>query len=150
MSGTGKSIPAAPRALPIRPDARFNARTAGLSLKPDVTVIKELMQRLWDQLELLESPAEAEPTLPLKLRDETRRFEARLIRQALARTGWHQFRAARLLGLRPTTLHSKMKRYGIRPPGSAREELTRAPRTNQRRAGARRGAPAGATDDSTT
>jgi transcriptional regulator with GAF, ATPase, and Fis domain len=113
MPGTGKSLDGAARALPIQPDARFNARTARPSTRPELFVIKELMRRLWEQLELLEPPAESEPTMPLTLRDETHRFEARLITQALARTGGHQFRAARLLGLRPTTLHEKMKRYGI-------------------------------------
>lgn len=124
MPGTGKSITGAARALPMQPDARFTARTARPSMRTELSVIKELMQRLWEQLELLEPPAEPELTMPLTLRDETHRFEARLITQALARTGWHQFRAARLLGLRPTTLHEKMKRYGIHSPASTRNQRT--------------------------
>src|SRR5215212_6200490 len=39
--------------------------------------------------------------------------EVRLIRTALGRTSGSQTRAARLLGLKPTTLNAKIKRYGI-------------------------------------
>ena len=45
--------------------------------------------------------------------DEVRRFEIDLIRRALDRTGGHQSRAARLLGMNATTLNSKIKTYNI-------------------------------------
>jgi DNA-binding NtrC family response regulator len=45
--------------------------------------------------------------------DEVQRFETGLIRLALDQTGGHQARAARLLNIRPTTLNSKIKLYGI-------------------------------------
>jgi DNA-binding NtrC family response regulator len=45
--------------------------------------------------------------------DEVRRFEIGLIRRALDQTGGHQSRAARLLGMNPTTLNSKIKTYNI-------------------------------------
>ena len=45
--------------------------------------------------------------------DEVRQFEVSLIRTALGRTSGSQTRAARLLGLKPTTLNAKIKRYGI-------------------------------------
>jgi DNA-binding NtrC family response regulator len=45
--------------------------------------------------------------------DEVRRFEVDLIRRALDRTGGHQSRAARLLGMNATTLNSKIKTYNI-------------------------------------
>jgi len=45
--------------------------------------------------------------------DEVRRFEIDLIRRALERTGGHQSRAARLLGMNATTLNSKIKTYKI-------------------------------------
>lgn len=47
------------------------------------------------------------------LADEVHRFEADLIRTALMRTGGRQRRAARLLGMKVTTLHAKIKRYKI-------------------------------------
>lgn len=49
----------------------------------------------------------------LKLHDEVRKFETDLIRTALIRTGGNQSRAARLLGVKHTTLNAKIKRYGI-------------------------------------
>ncbi len=47
------------------------------------------------------------------LAGEVQRYEADLIRCALTRTGGRQRRAAALLGIKPTTLHEKMKRYGM-------------------------------------
>jgi DNA-binding NtrC family response regulator len=44
---------------------------------------------------------------------EVERFESGLIRLALDQTGGHQARAARLLHIKPTTLNSKIKLYGI-------------------------------------
>lgn len=44
---------------------------------------------------------------------EVEQFETSLIRLALARTGGHQARAAKLLNIKPTTLNSKIKLYGI-------------------------------------
>ena len=45
--------------------------------------------------------------------DEVQRFETSLIRLALDQTHGHQARAARLLRIKPTTLNSKIKLYGI-------------------------------------
>jgi DNA-binding NtrC family response regulator len=61
----------------------------------------------------------------LNLYEEVRRFESDLIRAALVRTGGNQSRAARLLGVKHTTLNAKIKRYGIDTPspnGSAGTE----------------------------
>ncbi len=44
---------------------------------------------------------------------EVERFETGLIRLALDQTDGHQARAAKLLHIKPTTLHSKIKLYGI-------------------------------------
>ncbi len=45
--------------------------------------------------------------------EEVQRYEMELIRGALLRTQGNQRRAARLLGIKPTTLNCKIKRYGI-------------------------------------
>jgi len=45
--------------------------------------------------------------------NEVERFETGLIRLALDHTGGHQARAAKLLRIKPTTLNSKIKLYGI-------------------------------------
>jgi DNA-binding protein Fis len=45
--------------------------------------------------------------------DEVQRFETHLIRMALTETAGNQARAAKLLGIKPTTLNSKIKLFGI-------------------------------------
>ncbi|HET9122873.1 MAG TPA: helix-turn-helix domain-containing protein, partial [Acidiferrobacteraceae bacterium] len=47
------------------------------------------------------------------LRAQVENFEADLIRQTLGRCGGNRAQAARLLGLKPNTLHYKLKRYGL-------------------------------------
>lgn len=47
------------------------------------------------------------------LQNEVEHFEAELIRSALIMTGGRQRRAAKLLGMKVTTLHSKIRRYGL-------------------------------------
>jgi DNA-binding NtrC family response regulator len=50
---------------------------------------------------------------PFVLSDSVRDFEIKLIRTALLKTGGNQRRAASLLGVKVTTLHNKVKSYGI-------------------------------------
>jgi transcriptional regulator with GAF, ATPase, and Fis domain len=57
----------------------------------------------------------------LRLQDEVQRFESDLIRTALERTGGNQARAARLLGVKHTTLNAKIKRYQIQCDSHANE-----------------------------
>lgn len=47
------------------------------------------------------------------LNNRVREFEIKLIRAALLRAGGNQRRAASILGLKSTTLHNKIKNYGI-------------------------------------
>ena len=62
------------------------------------------------------SPVEADDLLPpgLSLGEAVASYERRLIMEALERSGGVQRRAARLLGMRPTTLNEKIKRLGLR------------------------------------
>jgi len=55
-------------------------------------------------------------------------YERRIIEEALLRTGGNQRRAARALGVLPTTLHEKMKRLGLirRPEAVASEPIALA------------------------
>ena len=61
----------------------------------------------------------------VRLHEEVRRFEIDLIRSALSRTSGNQTRAAQLLGVKITTLNTKIKRYKIAPVGyeAINEEL---------------------------
>ena len=54
-----------------------------------------------------------EPERNLGLQAQVQRFEIELIRNALQRTRGNQRRAAKLLGVKVTTLNCKIKRYGI-------------------------------------
>ena len=51
----------------------------------------------------------------IDLSEEIRRLEIRLIERALQETNGHQVNAARLLGLKVTTLNAKIKRFGLDP-----------------------------------
>lgn len=63
-----------------------------------------------------EDPAGAsDPGGRVEFYEEVSRFEAGLIRRALAQTRGNQKKAAELLGVNHTTLHTMMKRYQIDP-----------------------------------
>jgi DNA-binding NtrC family response regulator len=79
---------------------------------------------LSDELALRAPAPAAEERIDLK--SQLLAYERRLITAALAETGGNQRRAARQLGVLPTTLHEKMKRLGLRAepfvPPAARAE----------------------------
>ena len=78
-----------------------------------IASLKVLVLTLLRQVESLELQIGAENTPQLNLQKEVQRFEAAIIRSALAKTGGRQRRAARLLGLKVTTLNTKIKRHKI-------------------------------------
>jgi DNA-binding NtrC family response regulator len=65
------------------------------------------------EVDALARGADAQSAREINLADEVRRFETELIRSTLLRTGGRQRRAARLLGMKVSTLNAKIKRYGI-------------------------------------
>lgn len=73
-----------------------------------LTILGEL-----DSLEVATPPPPTSSSCSLRLYDEVRKFEINLIRSALSRTGGSQTNAAKLLGVKLTTLNSKIKRYRI-------------------------------------
>ena len=83
------------------------------SLDHRVETLREIALALLEKLESYQSARSAHPEGGVKLCDEVQRFEIDLIRSALDRTGGNQVRAARLLGVKPTTLNAKLKRYKI-------------------------------------
>ena len=80
--------------------------------------LKEVALTLLGAVDSLRS---AQPTRDhnIRLQDEVQRFETDLIRTALEKTGGNQARAARLLGVKHTTLNAKIKRYRILCDGYA-------------------------------
>ncbi len=78
-----------------------------------ISSLKILALSLLKRIESLEQQSSTETLTDLDLQAEVRCFEAELIRNALIRTGGRQRRAAHLLGMKVTTLNSKIKRYQI-------------------------------------
>jgi len=83
------------------------------SLDNRIETLREIASTLLEKLESLRSARPDRGEGRVKLCDEVQRFEIDLIRSALDRTGGNQVRAARLLGVKPTTLNAKLKRYKI-------------------------------------
>jgi DNA-binding NtrC family response regulator len=74
--------------------------------------LREAAITLLKEVESLTS-SHPEPERRLGLQEEVQRYEMELIRSALQRTRGNQRRAAKLLGVKVTTLNCKIKRYGI-------------------------------------
>lgn len=96
------------------PTAGAASEEISLGHKPDA--LGELAASLLKGVEELEQSLTRRGAGPAAgLQEEVQRFEAEIIRDALKKTGGHQRRAARLLGVKVSTLNAKIKRYGIRP-----------------------------------
>jgi transcriptional regulator with GAF, ATPase, and Fis domain len=76
-------------------------------------LLRELTLSLLTELEALGRSAMPAPDARLRLDDEVKRFEISLIRAALDKAHNNQARAARLLGVKHTTLNAKIKRYQL-------------------------------------
>ncbi len=75
--------------------------------------LRELVLMLLRELESLRPEQLMRPDSDASLQARVQEFETNLIRQALSRTSGNQSRAARLLGVKHTTLNAKIHRYGI-------------------------------------
>ena len=84
------------------------------------TLKQSVFIRLTPKLEQPSESAGAAIAIETEVGDKTlddyvAELEARVITQTLERCGGNKSKAARLLGLRPNTLHYKLERYGIAP-----------------------------------
>jgi DNA-binding NtrC family response regulator len=84
--------------------------------------LKMLASSMLTEVVALRENREIRIDAKLDLVEEVRRLEIDLIRCALIRTGGRQRQAARLLNVKPTTLHEKMKRYGILTDAKASDQ----------------------------
>ena len=80
-----------------------------------LNTLRETVLQLLDEVESLAVSRPVDLKRGARYSDEVRQFEVNLIRTALGRTSGSQIRAAKLLGLKPTTLNAKIKRYNIAP-----------------------------------
>ena len=83
-----------------------------------ISALRDIALTILSEVESLRGTPPVQGNGNLKLRDEVARFETDLIRSALQRTKGSQVRAARLLGVKQSTLNAKIQRYGILPHGS--------------------------------
>jgi transcriptional regulator with GAF, ATPase, and Fis domain len=72
-----------------------------------------LLTELEVEIETRNGSAELDLRRGIDLQREIERYEISLIRRALKLTGGNQAKAALLLGVKHTTLNSKVKRYGL-------------------------------------
>ena len=86
-------------------------------LNNKIATLRALADSIISEIASLEQTRRVGSSNSIDLNAEVHRFEADLVRGALLRTGGRQRAAARLLNIKPTTLHEKIKRFGI----SARE-----------------------------
>ena len=105
------------RSIQKNEPAVSNDQHQTLALDLQIGMLKEAAGIVLNQLELLRKavPGSTSPNIT-DFYDEVRRFEIELINSALYRTKGNQQRAARLLGVKATTLNSKIKRYKIMLP----------------------------------
>lgn len=75
--------------------------------------LREAALTLLREVESLASQQESQNHQPRGLQEEVQRYESELIRHALQRTRGNQRRAAKLLGVKVTTLNCKIKRLGL-------------------------------------
>ena len=95
--------------------AREYTRTASSPavMNNKLEALRVLANSILTEVASLEQDRDVMTRTEIDLMDEVQRFEANIITCARVRTGGRQRQAARLLHIKPTTLHAKMKRYGI-------------------------------------
>jgi DNA-binding protein Fis len=118
-------VPAADGPTESRVDARDGSaalRIAGRNESAVQRLVGLVQTMMRETQKLARDSAFAEATSRLRILEleagidfysEVQQFETSLIRLALDYTGGNQAQAARVLGLKPTTLNSKMKLYEI-------------------------------------
>ncbi len=83
------------------------------ALDQRLTALREAALNLLTEVESLDNSHPSRADRSLRLNDEVKQFEIDLIRIALDRTHGNQTRAARLLGVKLSTLNTKIKKYRI-------------------------------------
>lgn len=93
------------------------ATMAESKLDDRLSTLKATALQILDEVELLSIAVPVDIRSGARFSEEVRQFEVSLIKAALARTAGSQTQAARLLGLKTTTLNAKIKRYSISANG---------------------------------
>lgn len=96
-------------------NTELGTETNNESVDVRLNTLRETVLELLEEVETLAISRPIDIKRGARFSDEVRQFEVNLIRTALGRTSGSQIRAAKLLGLKPTTLNAKIKRYNINP-----------------------------------
>jgi DNA-binding NtrC family response regulator len=104
-----------------------NVIERGVVLSTGPTIGKELVPEHVGHTPSFHIPPLAVPPEGINLREVIANFERRLIESTLEATGGVQKDAARLLGLKPTTLNEMIKRHSILLPRERRPPLREEP-----------------------
>jgi DNA-binding NtrC family response regulator len=80
---------------------------------PQLESMKIVVLALLNRIDALEEQVSRRRSEQLDLREEVNQFEEALIRAALTSTKGRQRRAARVLGMKVSTLNAKIKRYHV-------------------------------------
>jgi len=78
-----------------------------------IDLLRKVTVALLDEVRTLDQTKTIEIEKGINFDHEIRSFEIQLIERALEQTGGNQIRAAKLLNLKHTTLHAKIKRFKI-------------------------------------
>jgi len=106
---TGESI----LGLEEKSNGSVEQTPSGGNVDARLNTLRETVLQLLDEVESLAIARPVDIKRGARFSDDVKQFEVNLIRTALGRTSGSQTRAAKLLGLKPTTLNAKIKRYGI-------------------------------------
>ena len=96
-------------------DLDANSFQDDVSVENSLRTLRVVAAALATAVEAMEEARHPDMESGVDFYEEVRRFEVALIRRALRHTGGNQSQAARLLGLKQTTLHGKIKQYHIYP-----------------------------------
>jgi len=93
--------------------AQTSLRLREAALDSRIEALRVAALNLLNEVESLRSARPLRGDDNLRLHDEVQQFETDLIRTTLDRTNGNQTRAAQILGLKLSTLNTKIKRYKI-------------------------------------
>ena len=85
-----------------------NAKTG-----PNINMLRRLAKLIMDEVNDIEESDDLVLGNGFKLDSYLENFEINIIRYAMQLSSYNQLAASRLLGIKPTTLNAKIKRYGL-------------------------------------
>jgi DNA-binding NtrC family response regulator len=112
--------------MPVEHEPATDNGASEVRLDDKINSLRETVLQLLQEVESLTIAVPRHLRGGTRLDEEVRQFEVNLIRTALGRTAGSQTRAAKLLGLKLTTLNAKIKRYHIAPAGYQAQLINRS------------------------